>query len=280
MRLWVLVTAALVILASRAHSAGLSPNAEIDFSLSPFSKNLTQQSVGQSFQDSRGTLWFVTQEGLNKYTGHNLENYRYSPTVAGSLSTDTVTRIAEDLDGNLWISTIGGGLNAYNPITNGFSAIYADPNNRNSPYSNDIFTVFCDSSGILWLGYANGFSAFNPRQGTFRHYISNAIDIPYMGEVLDFAQSQDGAIWAATQSSGLIRIDPSSYDITVHMHISTSSANVEGSALTRVIATKDGNLWVASRQAGVSIFNPIDKTVRGFGHQDSDITSLSSDKDV
>ncbi len=278
MRLCVLVAAVLVILASRVHSAGLSPNAEIDFSLSPFSKNLTQQSVGQSFQDSRGVLWFVTQEGLNKYTGHNLENYRYSPTVADSLSTDTVTRIAEDLDGNLWISTIGGGLNAYNPITNGFSAIYADPNNRDSPYSNNIFTVFCDSDGILWLGYANGFSAFNPRQGTFRHYISNAIDIPYMGEVLDFAQSQDGAIWAATQFSGLIRIAPSTHDITVHMHISTSSTDVEGSALTRVIATKDGNLWVASRQDGVSIFNPIDETVRDFGHQDSDITSLSSDK--
>ncbi|RLA43698.1 MAG: hypothetical protein DRR42_21390, partial [Gammaproteobacteria bacterium] len=278
MRLWVLFTAALVILGSRAHSADLSPNAKIDFSLSPFSKNLTQQSVGQSFQDSRGVLWFITQEGLNKYTGHNLENYRYSPTVADSLSTDTVTRIAEDLNGNLWISTIGGGLNTYNPITNGFSVIYTDPNNRNSPYSNDILTVFCDSNGILWLGYVNGFSAFNPSQGTFRHYISNGIDIPYMGEVVDFAQSQDGAIWAATQSSSLIQIDPSSHDISVHMQIGTSSNNAKRSALSRVIATKDGDLWVASRQFGVSIFNPIDNKVRSFSHHDSDITSLSSNK--
>lgn len=278
MRLWFLVTAALVVLTSHVHSADLSPNAEIDFSLSPFSKNLTQQSIRQSFQDSRGVLWFVTQEGLNKYTGHALENYRYHPTVTNSVSADTVTRIAEDLDGNLWISTIGGGLNAYNPITNGFSAIYADPNNRNSPYSNDIFTVFCDSSGILWLGYINGFSAFNPSQGTFRHYISNTIDIPYMGEVVDFTQSQDGAIWAATQSSGLIRIDPSSNNITAHMQVVASSTNMGASALSRVMATKEGDLWVATRQAGVSIFNPIDNTVKQFSHQDSDITSLSSDK--
>ena len=57
--------------------------ADINFSLAVFSKNLTQQSVAQIFQDSRGTLWFVTQEVLNIYNGQERENYRYSSENVG-----------------------------------------------------------------------------------------------------------------------------------------------------------------------------------------------------
>ena len=107
----------------------------IDFKPAPFSKNLTQQSVKQSFQDSTGSLWFVTQEGLNRYTGHELENYRSSETNTESLSTDNISSIVEDLDGKIWISTVGGGLNKYDAIKNSFSALRADANDRNTPYS-------------------------------------------------------------------------------------------------------------------------------------------------
>ena len=169
MRVWVLVAALLIAQAPLISASNLSNFTEIDFSVSVISKNLTQQSVSQSFQDSRGTLWFVTQEGLNRYTGYHLENYRYSQTDPFSLGSDLVTGIAEDSSGNLWLSTIGGGLNLYDPIENGFSALTSDANNRNSPYSNDILTIFSGSDGMLWLGYVNGFSSFDPKTLTFHH---------------------------------------------------------------------------------------------------------------
>lgn len=278
MRLLFLTAILLFLQKEAAYASNLSSFSEIDFSLSVVSKDLTQQSVSQTFQDSRGALWFVTQEGLNRYDGHHLENYRISPSDPQSLTSNLVTRIAEDRDGTLWISTIGGGLNSYNSITNSFEALLADPNNRDSPYSNDILSIFTDNTGTIWLGYVNGFSSFNPLDKSFRHYISGSKDIPYLGEVLDFTQTHDGAVWAATQSSGLIRIDIVSLEISVHENIFPSILSEKAAAITKVISSKSGLIWIASRESGISKFDPSSGSVQIFQHDDSDNTSIASNR--
>ncbi len=277
MKLWAFIIALLITQASRVNSAELPPP-NINFSLSTFSKKLTQQSVRQSLQDSRGTLWLVTQEGLNRYTGNELENYRYSLTNPGSLTTDNITRIAEGKDGTLWISTLGRGLASYNPINNSFQPFYSDPNNHNSPYSNDIYTVFSDSDGTIWLGYSDGFSAFDPIKRSFHHYISNSSGIPHLGEVTDFTQTSDGAIWAATQTSGLLRISPDTHQINVHTHEKDEPNSIVSNSLSRIASDKNDDIWIASRDAGVSVYNPRENTAISFTHSESDTSSLSSNK--
>ena len=74
MRLWVLSITLILTQAISVYGSNLSNFTEIDFNASIISKDLTQQSVSQTFQDSRGALWFVAQEGLNRYDGHHLEN--------------------------------------------------------------------------------------------------------------------------------------------------------------------------------------------------------------
>lgn len=278
MRHWVLVAALLITQASNTSATSLTNSTDIEFSVSVFSKNLTQQSVSQSFQDSRGALWFVTQEGLNRYTGHNLENYRYSLDDTRSLSSNLVTGIAEDSNGDLWMSTIGGGINLYNPIDNSFSSIGSDPNDRNSPYSNDILTIFCDFDGILWLGYVNGFSSFNPSNGQFLHYISNSDGIPLLGEVLDFTQSSNGDIWIASQSSQLIRIDYSTRNITSKNVFEINQKKTKPPALTKVISTKSGDIWIASRESGIAIYSPSTEEKKVFNHIEADNSSISSNQ--
>jgi signal transduction histidine kinase/ligand-binding sensor domain-containing protein/CheY-like chemotaxis protein/HPt (histidine-containing phosphotransfer) domain-containing protein len=277
MRFWVFITAILITQACRALGTEFS-YPDINLTLAPFSKNLTQQIVLQSFQDSSGALWLVTQEGVNKYTGHELENYRYSLTNPRSIATDNVTGIAEDSHGTVWISTIGTGLARYDSISNGFSSIYADPNNHNSPYSNDIFAIFRAQNGILWLGYSNGISAFNPEKNTFTHYISNAVDAPYLGEVRAFTQTPDGVLWAATQNSGLIRIDPLTHKITVNTHDDAQPDSLVSNSIKSITSDKHGNIWVASKDAGVSVYNPITKTSKNYNNSDNDASSLSSNR--
>ncbi|RLA49736.1 MAG: hypothetical protein DRR42_15045 [Gammaproteobacteria bacterium] len=277
MKLWAFIIVLLITQTLRVNSAELPP-ANIDFSLSTFSKNLTQQSVRQSFQDSRGTLWLVTQEGLNRYTGNELENYRYSLTNPGSLATNNITRIAEGTDGTLWISTLGGGLASYNPISNSFQSFFSDPNNHNSPYSNDIYTVYSDRDGIIWLGYSNGFSAFNSAKRSFHHYISGSDDIPYLGEVTDFTQTSDGTIWAATETSGLLRIDPNTHRVKAHTYDENKPDTIVSNSLSRIISDKNEDIWITSRDAGVSVYNPQTNTAINFAHSETDTTSLSSNK--
>jgi signal transduction histidine kinase/ligand-binding sensor domain-containing protein/CheY-like chemotaxis protein/HPt (histidine-containing phosphotransfer) domain-containing protein len=251
---------------------------ELNLTRPAFTDKLTQQSVRQTFQDSRGALWFVTQEGLNRYTGYELQNYRYSIRNPNSLPVDNITRITEDHEGNLWLSTRGAGLVLYNSVSDTFEAIFSDPDNPNTPLSNEVSTVFTSSDGTLWLGYANGFSRFSPKERSFQHYMSGSDGFPYTGTIGSFTQTPDGAIWAATQNIGLLRIDPATGTATTHSHQIGREDSIASNWLYSAITDKDGNIWVASADAGISKFDPNKNVAVNFSHSPSNNNSLSSNQ--
>ncbi|MEH6519438.1 MAG: two-component regulator propeller domain-containing protein [Halioglobus sp.] len=258
--------------------ADLTDAVDIDFQLAPFSKTLTQQTVSQTFQDSRGILWFVTQEGLNRYNGYELENYRYSLSDPLSLSTDRVTGIAEDSNGDLWVSTLGGGLNKFDPIRNGFTVTPHDPKDRNSPLSNSIYSVFGDRDGVIWLGYKNGISSYDTNRNLFQHYESGDQGIPDLGIINHFTQTSDGIIWAATTENGFIEIDISNGEVSLHQHSPTDQNSIPSNSIYRIVADARDRIWLASQDAGVSLYDTKTGTTKHFRHDPSDLNSLASNR--
>lgn len=277
LRLWVFFIVVQICLAPCAQSNEQSVTS-LDLYRSVLSDKLTQQTVGQTFQDSSGVLWFVTQEGLNKYNGQELQNYRYSVRDPGSLPANIVTQVAEDVNGALWLATLGGGLATYNSITDSFDTIYADPHRNETPYSNDIRTLFRDKDGFLWLGYSNAFSKFDPRARTFHHFISGSAGIPYMGDVKDFTQAADGSVWIATELSGVLRIEPESNQIEVHTNNPTDSNTIVSGRIYRLITDRSGQIWISSENDGISKFDPETRRATNFEHSESDPASLSSNQ--
>src|SRR5688500_1354643 len=83
-------------------------------------QGLSQSSVRVIFQDSRGFLWFGTEDGLNRYDGYTFKTYKPDPDAQNSLSDRWITSIVEDKEGYLWIGTRLGGLNRYDPHTEDF----------------------------------------------------------------------------------------------------------------------------------------------------------------
>lgn len=250
----------------------------INLNRSVFSEKLTQQSVRQSFQDSRGTLWFVTHEGLNRYNGYELQNYRSTVGNPNSLPTDSITRITEDLDGNLWLSTRGRGLVLYDPISDSFQSFESNPNNPNTPYSNEISTIFTASDGTVWLGYTNAFSKFNPGDHSFHHYVSGAGDMPYTGRISSFTQTENGDIWAATQETGLLRIEHGTDHFSVYSHNRDDPKSISSDWLWSITTDREDNIWVASADAGISRFDPRTFSATNFYNLDLDSSSLSSNQ--
>lgn len=274
MRLWFLTAIFLIIQAPNTVCAESSSPPEINFKLASFSKNLTQQTVSQTLQDSSGALWFLTQEGLNKYNGFTLENYRYSLTNPMSISTNSVTGLAEDTNGNIWVATRGGGLNKYDSINNGFTAIRTNPNNTGTPLSNNIYTIFSDTRGMLWLGYEDGFSVFDPISGQFDHFDSKSQGDIKLGVVNAFAQSPNGRMWAGTLGSGLIEINSSSLEVSVHSLISKTHSEF----IPYIFADEDNNIWCASSEEGIAIYDPDTTETSYLKNIEGDLSSLSSDQ--
>jgi signal transduction histidine kinase/ligand-binding sensor domain-containing protein/CheY-like chemotaxis protein len=275
MKLHSLVLALLISIPGLVSSAEISPSIVIDFQPESISRNLTQQTVIQVFQDSRGVLWILTQEGLNRYNGFELENFKHSSTQSDSISSNFGTRMAEDSRGFLWIATLGGGLNRYNPADNTFSALYTSEQATKSPFSNEIYTVFSDSNGILWLGYENAFSSFDPKQGEFQHFLPDAKSLPPFGIVNRFDQTSDGTIWAATEA-GLLELEPNSSRLSLHQHQKDNPLSLFSNDLTGVLADTNDRIWVISRDKGISVIDTDHGFTLRFEHNPDDTGSLSS----
>ena len=73
-------------------------------------EGLSQGMVSSILQDKEGYIWFATKDGLNKYDGYNITVYRHNPDDPFSLPDNYVTKIAEDTNGNFWVSTLLSGI--------------------------------------------------------------------------------------------------------------------------------------------------------------------------
>jgi len=268
----------LFLISTASRAANAISFLDLQFRLTSFTRNLTQQTVSQSFQDSHGFLWFVSQEGLNKYNGVTLENFRHSLTDEYSISTNSITRITEDKQGNVWISTIGGGLNKYRPSTNDFIALLVTADLSRSPLSNDITTIYCDSRGIIWLGYDNAFSTFNPQSGEFQHFPNSQISGQSYGAINRITESADGSIWLATSRAKILKLDALNHKIIGEFSPPSESVSPAPISYTSIIATKSGEIWVGSSTNGVTVFSSNNYLPRQYLHTLEKLNSLSSNQ--
>jgi len=101
---------------------------------------LSQSTINDILQDSRGFLWFGTDDGLNRYDGYTFEVYKNIPGDQTSISSNIITGLIEDFESNIWIATNGGGLNKFDRRTERFERYRHNRNNSNS-LSNDFITA-------------------------------------------------------------------------------------------------------------------------------------------
>jgi len=177
------------------------PPTQYQFQLADISDDLTQSSVQDILQSKSGELWIATQEGLNRYNGHTLVTHRNSPSEQGTISSDAITSITESSDGSVWIATINGGLNRFDPTSRKFESFFAS-SAANSPVSNDIYSVYADSRGGIWIGYEGAISHLDPKTMSYRHLVYEQDLGRSLGLVTSFAENEAGDIWVSTTEAG------------------------------------------------------------------------------
>jgi ligand-binding sensor domain-containing protein len=108
---------------------------------------LSQNSVWCIHQDSKGFMWFGTEEGLNRYDGYTFTHFKHDPSDSGSLSHNFVQCILEDRLGGIWVGTHSGGLNRFDRKTERFTRFTHDPDDSTSLSGNDVSCIVEDRSG-------------------------------------------------------------------------------------------------------------------------------------
>jgi len=216
-------------------------------------QGLSQNRITSIYQDSKGLLWFGTQDGLNIYDGYKFKVFKHEPGNPNSLSDYAVNTILESDSGIFWIGTREG-LNRFNLKTQTFEHYKHNPDSSNSLVSNLIWSLIQDQFKNLWIGTRDGLSRFNPSTEKFTNYLHDPDDPNSLSNnfVAVIFEDPNGILWIGTRG-GLDKFDLQKQKFYNHKIDWQDPDNILKNGVLSIEIVKE-KLWVGT-YTGLYSFN-------------------------
>ena len=271
MRCWLI--AALFWLAAVVDAAAV----EYTPSLSRFRRIGTEQGLSQAsawamVQDRRGFIWIATQDGLNRFDGHEFRVYRHHPEQADSLPGDLLQSLVIDHAGVLWVGG-SGGLSRYHEPRDRFESV---PIEGESGLQAGVRGLHVDRDGALWIaGYA-GLSRYDPVSGKRVAWQFSPGNAPSDTRFESVHSDAQGRIWLGSLA-GLSRLDPSSGVVDWPFEDLPHAAPLKSFRIDALLRDRDGMLWIGAVGAGLFRYDVASNDLRVFRHRVDDAATINSD---
>ncbi|MFC2132826.1 two-component regulator propeller domain-containing protein [Bacteroidota bacterium] len=133
-------------------------------------KGLSHNDVHCMIQDSRGYMWFGTNDGLNRFDGLNFIVYSSDVNQENHfLRNSSIMRLYSDSDDYMWVGTKNG-LYKFDHIYRKFEFYQSDIDDTQSLLNNSITSIIEDDSGYIWAGTFKGLNRINRNTGETKSY--------------------------------------------------------------------------------------------------------------
>jgi ligand-binding sensor domain-containing protein/serine phosphatase RsbU (regulator of sigma subunit) len=240
---------------------------------------LSQSIVNAVIQDSRGFMWFVTEDGLNRYDGYTFKVFKPDPKNSFSLAHNEIKSICEGSDGTLWIGSFYKGLEHFDPATERFTHFQHNAADPASLSHNIVWAVLEDHAGRLWVGTGGGgLNLLDREKGTFTHYRHNPSDPNSLSDddIRVLYEDLSGVLWIGTQGGGLNRLDPTKGSITHFSSIPSDPHSLSNNDVRAIVQTPDGAIWAGTNGGGLNRLDPATGKFRRFQYAAGTSTSLAN----
>ncbi len=218
---------------------------------------LAHNAVNKIVRDSRGFLWFATNDGLSRFDGYTFGNY----SVEQGLPHRRVMDLLETKRGELWVATFGGLVRFHPDGAPGDDGGRSRASTRSPPMFSAVVPVNAGGDagalavisllesrdGTIWCGTRNGLYRLvrtGARSTLESVDLGMPADAPESSYINDLLEDAEGAVWAATPS-GLYRRSP---DGAVARY--TEHDGLPSNFLHDLLLDQDGRIWIGSRYAG------------------------------
>ena len=208
------------------------------------------------YQDSRGFLWILTPDGLNRYDGKSNRIFRSDANEPTSISNTTLRGVVEDESGDLWFAT-DEGLNRYQIEDETFERLLKEPEEETSPHSDRIWSLSAGRRGKIWIGYKQGgFSLFDPRSRLFKHYTKHAWPALTDDAVTNILEEADGQVWIATEGNGLLRLSLTDEQLEKVGGVGDFEIPLLSEQVSDILRDSRGYFWIATQEGGALRIDP------------------------
>ncbi|MGA7307274.1 MAG: two-component regulator propeller domain-containing protein, partial [Rhodothermales bacterium] len=218
---------------------------------------LSQSTVFDILQDHNGFMWFATYDGVNRFDGYDVKQFRNIPFDSTSLGPGWAYGISEDSAGHIWVGQTGG-ISVFDPVTETFKRYRYDPADSTGLGGYVVGKTLEDRQGRIWAVLAHELDLMDAaREGHFTHFRHNPNDPSSLSDdnLWTIYMDAGGYLWIGTQN-GLNRLDPRSPFDGFKRYLTDKDVNTETGTFIRGILERSevpGTLWLGTEKGLVKL---------------------------
>jgi signal transduction histidine kinase/ligand-binding sensor domain-containing protein/CheY-like chemotaxis protein len=210
-------------------------------------------TILEVFEDSDGYIWLASVGGLSLYNGYDFKVYRRDPEHPGSVSSNNIRALAEDLHGQLWVGTQERGLNKFDKSSEQFTQFGPTDEGEGIFASDSAWRLFVDSRGLLWVGsWADGVFRCQPRADGQREVFEqiraddSKPNTLTHNAVREIYEDSKGYIWIGTHGGGACRLDPKDNSIVPYESDPNNETSLAGRGVHAFLEDSSGRFWIGT----------------------------------
>ncbi len=190
-------------------------------------------------------MWFGTDDGLNRFDGHQFRIYRYNSYDPESLPNDRIISLFEDSTGKIWVCTYSHTC-YYDYQTDAFHPLTFSDSNNTPEYFQQIRE---DKKGNLWLMSYNRIARYALSGESSPHFYPEGEQI----SLIDITMDEENEPILAGRSD-LFFYKPEA-DKFVRIPVLTEKEKGNPISLTRLCLVPDWGILVGTDRAGLKFYD-------------------------
>lgn len=241
-----------------------------------------------SYVDNNGVLWILSSsQGVYRLDIDNksVDQFIHDPKDPKSISSNSLFRIIEDRNDNIWISSLGGGLNVLRHGEKDKFDIYKmEPTKANSLKSDNIVDLYEDRDGVIWLcTHGSGVQYFTQERDPFAlHKMEqgNLVSLP-SNNITSVFEDTKGHTWIGTRNEGFVKakLDQNRTEIAsmeVYDTKNPRSSKIERNTALSYLENEELGLVIGMRLGGIQVYDYEENSFRSYFYNPGDLEKIKA----
>jgi len=204
--------------------------------------------------DRKDNIWIASyDDGMYRLGENRLYHFEHNPPRANDINYNDILCIYEDVNGNIWMGTDGGGLSISKASQKPINCLTNEglPPGMAVDVTRSIST---DKNGNIWVGTSGKGLTLVEKSMVGAQYYSTSQEPPYYipnNRIMSLHHDTSGELWVGTQEGGLLKYDRNSKEIV------EVQAGLPCKTIWHISQKNNEELWLCTRANGLILYNTI-----------------------